>query len=359
MSDSQVQNENTEPTKKVTKPRKPRAESSSKSSEVATPSKAIEKTIEEVYQKKTQLEHVLLRPDTYVGSVEPLKEKMWVYDSEKQGMVYRDITYVPGLYKIVDEILVNAADNKVRDPTMNTIKVNINKEEGTISIYNNGKGIPIEIHKEEKFGEKKVTGGRNGYGAKLANIFSTEFIVETTDSSVSKKYRQIFRNNMSVIEEPKLTSYSKKEEYTMITFKPDFEKFNMSQFDDDITALLKKRVYDMVACVNNIKVYLNNEKLKLKDFKEYMQLYLGEREEPRPEIVYERVNNRWEIGVLPSSESQFLQISFVNSICTSKGGTHVNYIADQLADRILSAVKSKKKDANIKKNQVKIICGFR
>ncbi|PKY39326.1 DNA topoisomerase II [Rhizophagus irregularis] len=412
MSDSQVQNENTEPTKKVTKPRKPRAEASSsksstpkkstpkksssskastpkkstpkkstpkksnpvdveESSEVTTPSKAIEKTIEEVYQKKTQLEHVLLRPDTYVGSVEPLKEKMWVYDSEKQGMVYRDITYVPGLYKIVDEILVNAADNKVRDPTMNTIKVNINKEEGTISIYNNGKGIPIEIHKEEKiwvpeliFGhlltssnyddsEKKVTGGRNGYGAKLANIFSTEFIVETTDSSVSKKYRQIFRNNMSVIEEPKLTSYSKKDEYTMITFKPDFEKFNMSQFDDDITALLKKRVYDMVACVNNIKVYLNNEKLKLKDFKEYMQLYLGEREEPRPDIVYERVNNRWEIGVLPSSESQFLQISFVNSICTSKGGTHVNYIADQLADRILSAVKSKKKDANIKKNQVK------
>lgn len=215
---------------------------------------------------------------------------------------------------------------------MNTIKVNINKEEGTISIYNNGKGIPIEIHKEEKiwvpeliFGhlltssnyddsEKKVTGGRNGYGAKLANIFSTEFIVETTDSSVSKKYRQIFRNNMSVIEEPKLTSYSKKDEYTMITFKPDFEKFNMSQFDDDITALLKKRVYDMVACVNNIKVYLNNEKLKLKDFKEYMQLYLGEREEPRPDIVYERVNNRWEIGVLPSSESQFLQVSIYSLI---------------------------------------------
>jgi len=409
MSDSQGQNENTKPTDKVSKPRKPRAEASSSksstpkkstpkkssssktstpkkstpkninsnliviegSSVASTPSKSAEKTIEEVYQKKTQLEHVLLRPDTYVGSVEPLKEKLWVYDSEKQGMVYRDITYVPGLYKIVDEILVNAADNKVRDPKMNTIKVNINKEEGTISIYNNGKGIPIEIHKEEKvwvpeliFGhlltssnyddsEKKVTGGRNGYGAKLANIFSTEFIVETTDSSVGKKYRQIFRNNMSVIEEPKISLHNKKEEYTRITFKPDFEKFNMLQFDDDITALLKKRVYDMVACVNNVKVYLNDEILKLKNFKEYMQLYLGEREEPRPEIVYGRVNDRWEIGVLPSSESQFQQISFVNSICTSKGGTHVNYIADQLADRILSAVKSKKKDANIKKNQVK------
>src|SRR3954447_865775 len=114
---------------------------------------------------------------------------------------------------------------------MNTIKVNIDKEEGKISIYNNGKGIPVEIHKEEKvwvpeliFGhlltssnyndnDKKVTGGRNGYGAKLANIFSTEFIIETADSSVGKKYRQIFRNNMSVTEPPKISSYSKKDEY--------------------------------------------------------------------------------------------------------------------------------------------------
>src|SRR6266496_6204662 len=210
---------------------------------------------------------------------------------------------------------------------MNTIKVNINKEEGMISIYNNGKGIPIEIHKEENvyvpeliFGhlltssnyndnEKKVTGGRNGYGAKLANIFSTEFIVETTDSSACKKYRQIFKNNMSVTEKPRLTSYSKKEEYTMITFKPDFEKFNMTQFDDDIIALLKKRVYDMVACVKDVKVFLNDERLKLKNFKEYMQLYLGEQEDPPPTIVYENVNDRWEIGALTSPEFQFQQVS--------------------------------------------------
>jgi DNA topoisomerase II len=58
----------------------------------------------------------------------------------------RDVKIVPGLYKIFDEILVNAADNKIRDPTMDNIKVNIDSENGTISIYNNGRGIPIEIH---------------------------------------------------------------------------------------------------------------------------------------------------------------------------------------------------------------------
>ena len=81
-------------------------------------------SVERIYHKKSQLEDILLRPDTCIGSVEPLKDVMWVYE-ESAGMVQREITYVPGLYKIFDEILVNAADNKVRDSTMDTIKVDI------------------------------------------------------------------------------------------------------------------------------------------------------------------------------------------------------------------------------------------
>jgi DNA topoisomerase-2 len=80
-----------------------------------------DKSIEETYQKKTQLEHILLRPDTYVGSIEKHTQTLWVYEDEK--MVNRNITFVPGLYKIFDEILVNAADNKQRDPSMDTVKV--------------------------------------------------------------------------------------------------------------------------------------------------------------------------------------------------------------------------------------------
>jgi DNA topoisomerase II len=58
----------------------------------------------------------------------------------------RDVKIVPGLYKIFDEILVNAADNKIRDPKMDLIKVTLDRENGSISIWNNGRGIPIEIH---------------------------------------------------------------------------------------------------------------------------------------------------------------------------------------------------------------------
>merc|ERR1712018_954463 len=94
--------------------------------------------------KKTQLEHILLRPDTYIGSVQPVTEKMWVVEEEK--IVHKEIRYVPGFYKIFDEILVNAADNKQRDKKMDTIKIDIKPEEGMIRVYNNGKGIPVEMH---------------------------------------------------------------------------------------------------------------------------------------------------------------------------------------------------------------------
>lgn len=82
------------------------------------------KKLEDIYQKKTQLEHILLRPDTYIGSVETVKETMWVVDEDGK-MVLRDVTFVPGLYKIFDEILVNAADNKQRDADMDCIKIDI------------------------------------------------------------------------------------------------------------------------------------------------------------------------------------------------------------------------------------------
>ncbi|CAG8557517.1 13082_t:CDS:2 [Funneliformis mosseae] len=357
---------------------------SSKASSTITPFNEIssnktatqaKKTVEEIYQKKTQLEHILLRPDTYVGSVQASAEKLWVYDSIKNIMVYKEINYVPGLYKIVDEILVNAADNKIRDPSMDTIKVVINQVRGEISIYNNGNGIPIEIHKEENvwvpeliFGhlltssnynddERKVTGGRNGYGAKLANIFSTQFIVETVDSSIGKKYRQIFRDNMTVTEPPEISPYSKKEEYTMITFKPDFQKFNMHNgLDDDFISLLKKRVYDLAGVVKDVKVFLDNERVRIKNFKDYVLMYLNESDEVdlKSTIIYEEVNPRWEIAFFPSPEGSFQHISFVNSICTSKGGSHVNYIADQIIERLMIAVSKKAKDAKLmKKNQIK------
>ncbi|KAJ4785264.1 DNA topoisomerase 2 [Rhynchospora pubera] len=333
---------------------------------------APKKTIEEMYQKKSQLEHILLRPDTYIGSVEKHTQNLWVY---KDGEVeYRPVSYVPGLYKIFDEILVNAADNKQRDPTMDAVKVEIDAEANRISVYNSGDGIPVEIHAEEKvyvpemiFGhlltssnyddnQKKTTGGRNGYGAKLTNIFSTEFTIETADGKRQRKYKQVFSENMGKKSEPTITKCKQGENWTRVTFKPDLAKFKMDHLEEDVVALMKKRVVDLAGTLGkSVKVELNGQRVPVKSFSDYINLYLRSASKSSPEplpMITEKVNDRWEVAV-SLSDGQFQQVSFVNGIATIKGGTHVDYVTNQIANHVMAAVNKKNKNARLKAHNVK------
>ncbi|XP_030630895.1 DNA topoisomerase 2-alpha [Chanos chanos] len=318
-------------------------------------------SVERIYQKKTQLEHILLRPDTYIGSVEPVTQQMWVYD-EDAGMNCRDVTFVPGLYKIFDEILVNAADNKQRDKNMNCIKVNIDSENNAISVWNNGKGIPVVEHKVEKvfvpaliFGQlltssnydddqKKVTGGRNGYGAKLCNIFSTKFTVETACKESRHSFKQTWYDNMGRAGECKIKPFDG-DDFTCITFQPDLSKFKMQALDRDTVALLTRRAYDIAGSTKGVRVFLNGKRLPVNGFRSYVDLYVKDKvdEQGNPlTVVHEAVNERWEV-CLTLSEKGFQQVSFVNSIATTKGGRHTDYVADQVVSKLIEVVKKKNK----------------
>ena len=218
---------------------------------------------------------------------------------------------------------------------MKTIKVIIDKSQNLISIHNNGKGIPIKMHQDEQvyvpeliFGhlltssnyddsEKKVVGGRNGYGAKLCNIFSTEFIVETGDKEEKKKYKQVFKNNMSIKGAPKITENKKGEEFTRITFKPDLAKFNMTEMDDDFEALIKKRVYDLAGTVDGIVVYLNGSKVPVKGFQKYVDLYTKTMEirnaDGKKPIIHDtqqQSQGRWQVS-FAVSDGQPSQVKFL------------------------------------------------
>lgn len=329
-------------------------------------------SVERIYQKKTQLEHILLRPDTYIGSVEPVSQQMWVYE-EENGMVNREITFVPGLYKIFDEILVNAADNKQRDKTMDCIKIEIDPEKNKISIWNNGAGIPVVEHKEEKmfvpsliFGhlltssnyndeEKKVTGGRNGYGAKLCNIFSTKFTVETSSKQYNKCFKQTWTENMTKTTDAKINPV-KGQDFTCVTFYPDLAKFKIESLDKDMISLLSRRAFDVAGCLRGVKVFLNGKKLPVKSFKDYIEMYVKNKDDEQGnslKIVHEIVNERWEVAVTVSDRG-FQQISFVNSIATTKGGRHVEYVADQMANKFLENIKKKNKGGtNVRILQIK------
>ncbi|OWB67653.1 hypothetical protein B5S30_g3016 [[Candida] boidinii] len=359
------------------------------------------KNVSEQYQKLSQLEHILKRPDTYIGSVEKFESELWILNDETESMEKKKVNIVPGLFKIFDEILVNAADNKIRDPSMKKIDVKIDPENNIISVKNDGRGIPIQIHDKEKiyipeliFGnlltssnydddEKKVTGGRNGYGAKLCNIFSTEFTVKTADKSSNKIYTQTWKNNMSVTNKPKIVEMKKKEEYTEIIFKPDLAKFGMDKLDDDILGVLKRRVYDLSGSVKDISVTLNGKRLKIRNFKQYIEMYVKSLEKIKaeennspppqllnedsesstpqptpiaggklPTIVHQIIDDRWELG-FAISDGNFNQVSFVNSIATTSGGSHVNLVSDLIVEKLMEQIKKKNKRAMIKPFQIK------
>lgn len=304
------------------------------------------------YKKYTQLEHVLARPDTYVGSTVAETSQMWVVENQK--MVLKEITYVPALYKIFDEIIVNCMDQSVLDSSLDVIKVNVSGDR--ITVFNTGTGIPIQMHEEEKimipeliFGnlltsenyddeKKRTTGGRNGYGAKLTNIFSKEFTIEIVNPEQKKKYTQTWRENMKVCEEPSIIKCANKKGYVSISFVPDLKRFGMERLDP---ILFEKRVYDCCACTSNkVKVYYNDTLLPFKTFEKYIDLYLGSKSDTQRVFLS---NNRWEICI--AFTDGYKQVSFVNGIQTIQGGSHV--------DQILKNVITKIQDQNKKQLELK------
>ena len=283
--------------------------------------------LEKKYQKKSQLEHIKDLPDTYIGSTELTTELQFIYDDKNNKIIKKEVSYVPGLLNIWTEILVNAIDHHTRchndksEENVKYIKVSFDQETNRITIKNEGsieiskhptikneKGKPIYIP-ELIFGhlltssnydkdEKKIVGGKNGYGAKLTNIFSSEFRIFTIHDG--KKYIQTFRNNMSEKDNPIITKCATKP-YTEISFIPDLKKFGMNKLDNDIISLMKKRVIDATACTEKyLTVELDGKNLISKTLEKYMDYYFDD----KVKKFVCRPHDYWEIGVTSSSDGK-------------------------------------------------------
>lgn len=333
------------------------------------------KTIEDTYKKVDQREHVLLRPGMYIGEIRKTMEEQWVFDSKTEKMTKRAIEYSPGFIKIVDEILTNATDHAVRDPTVTAIKVGYDRTTGEITVWNNGKGIPVVEHKDHNifipemiFGnlltssnyddtQQRVVGGVHGLGSKLTNIYSSRFSIETVDAERGLKYRQEFTDNMSAKSKPKITKCSTKS-YTQISFVPDYPRFRMKSLDDDTVAMIDKRVYDCIACSEkNVQVYLNERKLKGKSLLDYIEYYQKESTTNKV-VAYERYEEKragnifvWEFAVAPSDK--FEQVSFVNGINTTQGGKHVDAVMYQITSKLKQLIETKKRIKDLKPAMIK------
>lgn len=319
-------------------------------------------SLQEKYQKKTDKEHVLDNPDTYIGSIELVQNKDWVYNTENQSINLTSHEYIPGLYKLFDECLVNARDHVIRCQTKENpvtyIHISID-DGGIITVTNDGAGIDIVEHPEYKmyipemiFGhlrtstnydksEKKIVGGKNGFGVKLVFIWSEWGTIETVDQTRKLKYEQQFYDNLDNIGKPKITKCSKKP-YTTIRFKPDYKRLGIPGLSCDMKALLYRRVYDMAAVTpKKIKVKLNDSIVTVKDFQQYVSLYIGTNAEKSR--VYEQMGDRWEYCVTITPIEEFTHVSFVNGIYTTKGGRHVEYLMNQIVKKLVAYIKKKKK----------------
>jgi len=325
--------------------------------------------MEETIEKLSHLEHILKRPDSYIGSAARSGEPYWVLDETNTKFVQDVLVYPPGLIKIFDEILVNATDRNQLYPTkVTSVKARIDRSTGMISVENNGPlgGIRVAKHPTEvdiwnpelTFGnlltstnyndnEKRIVGGRNGYGAKLANIFSSEFSVTILDSDNKLKYTQKWETNMTVCHPPEITKYAGTASTVTISFVPDWKRFGgMTRMDDAVYKIIEKRLWDASICTSaQCTVYFQNKKIKTIGTEAYARMYLDDDIQ-----TWCHTSDRWSVVVAPSASGNFEHVSFVNGISTTKGGEHIKHVSGMIAEGI---VKDMEKKIKLRPQQVK------
>ena len=311
------------------------------------------------YQKKTDKEHILDNPDTYIGSIENTMDNMYVL---KEGKIVQDmIEYNPALFKLFDEGIVNCRDHvirtqmkKTKDPTTDVVtNIHIEIANNRITLTNNGDGIDVEKHPtydiwipEMIFGhlrtstnynkeEQKITGGKNGFGFKLVLIWSTWGMIETVDAKRGLIYSQVFESNLDKIHPPTIKS-CKKKPYTTVSFEPDYKRLSLKNgLTPAMISLFQRRVYDIAGVTSKeVKVKYNDDIVPVKDFNHYIGMYTD------ADKVSES-HDCWSYTVVLGDE--FKQISFVNGIFTSKGGKHVEYIVNQIVKKMTALILKKRK----------------
>jgi len=310
------------------------------------------------YERLSHVEHILKRPDTYVGSLAPESASYWIRDGDRFKL--SELSASPGLVKIFDEVLVNAIDQHSMHPKkVTSIKVAV-AGDGTILVENSGVCVPIKKHEKERgadgkplwipeliFGhlltssnyndeEQRVTGGRNGYGAKLANVFSSKFWIVISDGK--KVYRQTWCDNMSRCDAPIIEAASEPVG-VRIGFVPDWPRFGGV---GNFRAVAEKRTWDAAMWCGKCQVSFNGTFLVTKSLEDYARMHVGE--VPLAKMHTEN----FDIVVAHSTSGAFQQCSWVNGISTTKGGAHVDKVTKTLCDAIAADKRVTVKPAQIK-----------
>lgn len=318
------------------------------------------------YIRLSQRDHILLRPDTYIGSVEQVEGSTWVVREDSLALERRAVLYSRGFLKIFDEILVNAMDQQFAGAV--EIAVDVDQASGIITVSNDGRGIPVQMHEDYKewvptfvFGElltgsnfddhagPRFVGGRNGVGAKATNVFSEWFEVEIVDVLRGRSFKQRWSQNMGSVSEPEVVDVSGVTVGKVrVRFLPDFARFGMTGIDDSTFELLRSRVIDAAACTRSgVDVKFNGVEVGVRSFRDYADLVIGaghDADVTTAEVVDNNGTVRLEVAVGISGSSGFQAIGFVNGIRCHEG-SHIDHTVKQLVEETMSQIGKKKTEA--------------
>ena len=327
------------------------------------------KTIEEKYQEMSEREHILERSGMWIGSTKEEEAQMFLYNRYTAKMELKDVTYIPGMLKLVDEIISNSCDEYRRKDNLGLDKIEVSVAlNGTmLSVYDNG-GIPVVKHKtagcyvpEFIFGRLRTSSnyddtedrnvvGTNGVGSSLSNVFSKSFIVETADKKNSITIK--WHNNMEECIDhgtPKKT----KEHFTKTTFELDFSRFDTQNkfYTEEFVEILHKRCIDAAVANPGIEVIFNvydktfssieySETWKFDKFDEYIDLYseYADNDNFTKDLIYFGDSQK-KVWVSPCGN---LNIGFVNGAECSKG-THIRAVRNEINQSINEYLLKKEK----------------
>ena len=320
-------------------------------------------------------DHVLLRPELHIGPTNKETALLGTVSGPGQRILFASHSHIPGLSTILDEILVNVCDHRIRiagSPfPVKTLTVTYN--DGVVTVKNDGNGIPVTKLESGKWNpsvclgellsstnyddsEERLGGGRNGVGSAVTNIWSQRFCLQTCwqdDQGDRWAFSQEWKDNMVHASTPKIKEKVKKGLGTTVSFLPDYERFGVT--DEEwpfLESLLRRRLYD-IAATTPLRVTFNGDRIdlskiagvkRMKNFAAYA-LLLGPSAEENPDIVHASLGERWECVVMmrpPGIDDQDPP-SFVNGIRTDLGGEFVDVVCQPLFQRLAKHVKDKKK----------------
>lgn len=320
------------------------------------------------YTKKNPIDHILDRSDMYCGSKKSKKMTEYVGVKQEGGsfkIVKKDIMCSPALLRIFIETLSNAVDNVSRSENTKTpctyIRININQETGETCICNDGQVVPIVKNEEKEyihtmiFGQlltgsnydddkERLTVGRNGIGVKVCNVFSKQFSVIGVDPVNKKKLTQVWTNNMKTTKKPKVRTMNSTKTikgFTKINYFPDFERFNLTGYNEEIISLYTRYIIDTAMLCPKVKIYFNDTLINVNNIIAYSKLYMKTDKYESSIISVKQGNSKFVIT--PCEEKEFQEISFVNGVYTKLGGVHSEIWQDKIFRPLLDKFNKKGK----------------